>query len=424
MKQTLQHFTAKAIVLAALFISSVSLTLSAQSELSFRSYTLASGTDKQPGCTYRFYNVKPGVDAMVKLTSAVNGATLDSVDQVSSGFLDGFQPLVRVPAHSNGYLTFQISFVITTTNSNIPLPVVTHTAIDIDGHRQTGDTLSEWESVNMGSGALKDYITTTPAITITEQGNWITAINSEGREYDGIDTTAKNVMFSVTNLNVSQYQIRVGVDNRSGSVVSRQRSSYHKPFLLSLISSTLPLKMNFFSAALNNNRVDLKWQTLNEVNVNYFQAERSTDGINFSPIAMVFAIGNSTDKSDYSCFDNISTLNAGMIYYRLRTVDNDGKTGFSEIRVIRIGKSGGNTVGILTYPNPATSDIRVTIPAAWQNKRMVYEIINLGGQSVIRTESAGSSQTETINVSKLAPGMYFVKVSCEGQVAQQKIVKQ
>lgn len=424
MKTVLTLITARSVKLTALFLLLSATTLQAQFELSFRTYSLASGTDRQPGCSYRFYNVKPGIDAMVKFESAVNGAKLDSVDQVSSGFLDGFQPLVSVPARSNGYLLFEITFVATNSNSNVTLNTVTHTAIDIDGHKLPGDSLFEWEAVNMGNGQIKEFTAAINSLSVTQQGNWITGVNIEGKEYDGIDTAAKNVMFSVSNSNINKYQIRVGVDNRSGGAVSRQRSSIHKRFSFSLVSNPLPLKMNFFSAWLNNNRVDLKWQTLNEVNVNYFQAERSTDGINYSPVAMVFAIGNSSDKSDYSCFDNVSAIQSGVIYYRLRSVDNDGKTEFSEIRVIRIGKTNNEVISILAYPNPATSTIKVTVPSGWQNKKAVFEILGLNGQVMNRTETANTSQTELINISKLSAGVYFVKVSCEGQVAQQKIIKQ
>jgi hypothetical protein len=422
MKNFLRLTSVKTIVLTAVFAFSMGLSSFAQADFSFRQYSLISGNDREEGSSYRFTNVKPGFDAIVKFTSSVNGATLDSVDQVSSGFLDGFQPLVRVPAHTNGYIVFHITFVLAGSNSNIGLPIVTHTAIDIDGHQQTNDSLYEWEAVNMGNGSITDYMGINPAISVSQQGQWITGKNVEGREYDGIDTLAKNAMFSVTGINISQYQIRVGVDNRSGSAVSRQRSSYYKK--ISFPFNLLPVKLAYFSAQLNNSKVDLKWQTATEVNLNYFVVEKSTDGINFSEAGLVFAKGNSTEKTNYSLPDNISTVQSGVIYYRLRSVDNDGKSQLSETRIIRINGAGKASVSILAYPNPAISELRITIPAGLQNKKLSYEIVTLNGQTVKRSESASSSQTETLNITMLSPGMYVVRVSCEGQIAQQKIIKQ
>ncbi|MBK7560992.1 MAG: T9SS type A sorting domain-containing protein [Chitinophagaceae bacterium] len=79
---------------------------------------------------------------------------------------------------------------------------------------------------------------------------------------------------------------------------------------------------------------------------------------------------------------------------------------------------------ILTYPNPVTNEVRITIPANWQNKKVVYELLNANGQTAKKTVTTGSSQTETMNVSSLNSGLYIVKVTCEGQSAIQKIIKQ
>ncbi|MGB3004925.1 MAG: T9SS type A sorting domain-containing protein, partial [Chitinophagaceae bacterium] len=147
------------------------------------------------------------------------------------------------------------------------------------------------------------------------------------------------------------------------------------------------------------------------------------DGINYSDAGVVFAYGNATDKANYNLSDNISNNPSKIIYYRLRSVDIDGKSQLSETRIIRIGSKTDNAVSILTYPNPVTNELRITIPANWQNKKAVYEIYNPNGQVAKRNETASSSQTETINVSSLAPGYYIVKVICEGQTAQQKIIK-
>jgi hypothetical protein len=189
--------------------------------------------------------------------------------------------------------------------------------------------------------------------------------------------------------------------------------------------STLPVKMESFSAMLmNNNRASLKWTTTSEINVSHFILERSIDGVNFTNVAVVFAIGNTTDRTNYSFIDNLSYLQSGIVYYRILSVDIDGKSTFSATRIIRISPEAGPAISILTYPNPVTNELRVGIPENWQNKKVVYELINTSGTVASRTEMANGSQTEIIRTSTLAPGLYFVRVSCDGQNAQQKIVKQ
>jgi len=89
--------------------------------------------------------------------------------------------------------------------------------------------------------------------------------------------------------------------------------------------------------------------------------------------------------------------------------------------MIRIGKS--DMISVITYPNPVSNELRVTVPANWQGKKVSYEIYNTNGRVMNRTENGSSSQTEAINVSSFSPGVYVVKVTCNGETAAQTIVK-
>jgi SdrD B-like domain/Secretion system C-terminal sorting domain len=191
------------------------------------------------------------------------------------------------------------------------------------------------------------------------------------------------------------------------------------------IDIPLPLTLISFTAQLNNNnQADLKWTTVDEVNVSHFVIEKSTDGVSFFGAGTVFAKGNTAEITKYSMQDNINVGQASLFYYRLRSVDADGKSELSAIRIIRLGKQTEKNISIVTYPNPVSKEVRITIPANWQNKKVVYEIFNTAGKAIKKIETANSNQTETMNVSSFTPGFYIVRVSFEGQIAQQKIVKQ
>lgn len=383
----------------------------------------APSTDLKAGAMYLFSNVDNNVDAIVSIDSLVNGATINKIDDNSNGtgFKEAFQPAVKAGNIAGmSYAVFTISFYTHGTSNPVAMPSVNATAIDIDGN----NSLKEFAKIQMGTNAAVNYMIATPDILVSQvlPGEFF-GKNVMGIERNGIDTSFMENMFTVRNTNVSSFTIKYGTitSNTSGAV--RQYSLYMKGF--SYPGTLLPVKLLSFSAMLSNNtKVDLKWATATEINLNYFEVEKSTDGINYSSAAIVFSAGNGTDRMDYSVADHIGTIESGVIYYRLRSIDNDGKSQLSDTRIIRISKANNMTINIATYPNPVASEIRITVPAGWQNKKAVYEIIGLNGQTVKRTVSANSSQTETMNVSNLAPGLYFVKVSCEGQVAQQKIVKQ
>ena len=186
---------------------------------------------------------------------------------------------------------------------------------------------------------------------------------------------------------------------------------------------SLPVKLISFTTQLtSDSKVDLKWSTATEINASHFVIERSFDGQSYSEIGTVFAIGNSTNIQNYFFTDNLIPTTKTVIYYRLRQEDVDGKTDYSATRIIRTGKQDA-TVTILAYPNPVTTEVRITIPNNWQGKLVNYEVVNVSGQTAKRMVTGSSSQTETLNLSQLAPGFYLIKVTCNGEVAQQKIVR-
>ena len=185
----------------------------------------------------------------------------------------------------------------------------------------------------------------------------------------------------------------------------------------------LPVKLLNFDAKYNKPNVTLNWSTAMEKNFSHFEIEYSTDGNNFNELAVIFGAGESNSKKDYSYVDKSVAGRNGLVYYRLKSVDIDGKATYSSVRIIRLGEE-KQGIALTTYPNPVTSELRVTIPTNWQNKKVIYEVFNSVGQVSKKSETASSSQTENLNVSVLAPGFYIVRVTCENQIAQQKIIKQ
>jgi Secretion system C-terminal sorting domain len=452
-------------------------------ELIFENPVLVGGTANVQGAVYRFSNVTTGVDAEIKLKKfSRNDIVMATVDNAALGWSKAFQPEFGlsglVAANQNWYIDFELTFYKAGTNAKQLMDTVDLTALDVDGD---GHSISEYVTYSNPSSIMYSaisFLTSTPIIVLGQVfecgqdaissalvsctncgGDGI--INSNGANhnecnqcdgsgmkhsacghaYEGasgntvsgpvnnfvnIDTSATQVMATYQFLNRDRIRFRYGAKTNnltSNGAGIRLNSTWFREFSLAPMS-TLPVKLTSFNAFLtSNNKVDLKWSTASEMNVSHFGIERSIDGSNFSDAGTVFAYGNTTVESDYMFADNISNVQSSVIYYRLRSVDVDGKTQYSEIRIIRNNKQVNNSIVIATYPNPVTNELRITIPANWQNKKAVYEIITLNGQVIKKNETANSSQTETVNVSNLASGIYFVRVNCEGQTAQQKIVK-
>ncbi|MBK9380731.1 MAG: T9SS type A sorting domain-containing protein [Chitinophagaceae bacterium] len=389
--------------------------------LKFENFELIAGTNLQTGASYRFSDVTTNVDAIVTIDSLVNGAKVNKIDDNSNGvgYVAAFQPAVQSGNYiGNSYAVFTFQFVQKNTLTPVVLQTVNATALDLDGNSM----LKEFVEIGYGDLATMSYWMGTPDILVTELSNKaFYGRNVLGIERNGIDTSSLANMFTATKNDVSSFVVKYGTITTNRSSATRQFSLYMKGFTYP--PSTLPVSLTAFSASLNNSKVDLKWSTASEINVSHFVVEKSTDGINYSDAGVVFAYGSATGKADYKLSDNIANDQAKIIYYRLRSVDIDGKGQLSATRIIRRNSQEENKITILTYPNPVSNELRITVPANWQNKKAVYEVFNSNGQIAKRSETSNSSQTETINVTNLVPGFYIVRVSCEGQIAQQKIVK-
>ena len=154
-----------------------------------------------------------------------------------------------------------------------------------------------------------------------------------------------------------------------------------------------------------------------------FWDRKKYHGIHFTKAGTLPAKGNAEDISHYGMNDVVTSNQSSLFYYRLRSVDIDWKNDLSQTRIIRLSKQKENSISILTYPNPVSNEVRITIPASWQNKKVVYELFDASGKMIKRIQTASSSQTETMNVSSLSPGFYIVRVSLDGQMEKKKIVK-
>lgn len=163
----------------------------------------------------------------------------------------------------------------------------------------------------------------------------------------------------------------------------------------------LPVTLSSFRVKKLANDVQLNWSTSQEINSDHFVIERSSDGYGWNSIAAVAASGNSSTERNYEAFDN-NPAN-GINYYRLRQVDRDGSARYSEVKNVSFSRPFVITV----TPNPATSFINVSII---NGNSGIYsiELTDINGRKLLN-EKTGSS-TIQLNSSRLASGLYFIKV--------------
>jgi hypothetical protein len=170
-------------------------------------------------------------------------------------------------------------------------------------------------------------------------------------------------------------------------------------------SASLPVAGVNLTAVLNSNDVLLKWKTETEINSSHFEIERSTDGRNFSMIGTKAATGNSVTTINYDQPD--PGMNGSIYYYRLKLVDTDGRSVYSNIAMVR---KPGNIKSVRLFPNPAVSQVNLEFSNA--KGSYVINVYNQTGQEVISQKNTITNgvQYVTINRNSLAGGSYFIRI--------------
>jgi hypothetical protein len=409
-----------------IFINTRALQAQFVPELIFENPVLIAGTAGQDGCKYLFSNVAANLDAVVTVINRSDPSViLQNIDSTGGaiGFNKALQPIMgwppTAPANTTWWMKFNCTFFDAGTNNKAKLNQFMVTGLDIDGDAVTTFEWAEMDRVSKIDTSLVNNLTFS---LLANHGNGndykVTGIIANS---PGIDTSAFNVMATYTYDDKDNFDFTLGATTNASTTSAGVR--FNALWFKQFSWAQLPLKMVSFSAVLNNSKTELTWKTVSESIVSHFEVEKSLDGRNFTETGIVLARGNETDLTTYQFFDPINTDQEGVVYYRIRSVDVDGKYQYSDVRIIRVSKQAQKNISILTYPNPVTNELRISIPNEWQNKKVVYEILNVNGQLAKKTVVTSGSQTETVNVGQLDPGFYVVRVNCDGQMAQQKIIK-
>jgi hypothetical protein len=185
-----------------------------------------------------------------------------------------------------------------------------------------------------------------------------------------------------------------------------------------LNESSTPLPIQLLNFTANNEQdeyVSLKWQTGMEENNDHFEIERSTDGVNFVKIITVKAVGNSNTIQSYAATD--AKPAKGLNFYRLKQVDIDSRYTYSSVRLVKFGTD----IAPLVFPNPV-SDIFTAVSGSELIREIV--IYNVQGKAVQFAMGNSTDADMKVNISRLATGIYYLKVKTNTKIFQFKIVKE
>lgn len=169
-------------------------------------------------------------------------------------------------------------------------------------------------------------------------------------------------------------------------------------------SSLLPLELIKFDGEKQNETVALNWLTENEINTSHFEVERSVDSRIFKSIGNVAATGKAENAYNLMDYDPVEGVN----YYRLKMVDLDGTTTYSQIVAITFKSD----FTVLVRPNPIqNNEINLLINSV-DDGEILMDLRDVRGVQLYN-QNLWVEQGATDNILKLNDlpnGIYFLRI--------------
>lgn len=171
----------------------------------------------------------------------------------------------------------------------------------------------------------------------------------------------------------------------------------------------LPIELGSFEAKLTpQNIVDIRWTTISEQNTSHFIIEKTTDFKVFTQAGRQKAVGNSSTLQYYAVQDLYPSN--GISYYRLKSVDIDSTTSYSQWRAINYQ----NVLTTITlYPNPSNEQVQVTLKTGIKAPIQIH-IVNQLGQTKL-SQTGQTNQANSLTLDTLPAGVYTVMIIYQQQ---------
>jgi len=268
--------------------------------------------------------------------------------------------------------------------------------------------IRNWKVQNTGAVGAVDLSFDTTGLTLTggsSLNNFRLMIDQDGDgDYfnTGTQSFVKPVSFTGNKMNFS------GITLANNSVFT----------IITQAASTLPATWLGFTATLDRSAAVLNWKTGDEINVDHYTVEFSSNGVNFTFLGTV-AAKNGSGVNTYSLRQE--NLPSGTRYYRIKRVDKNGTVVMSDIKSVRAG----SLSTVILKSNPILKgriELNIDVP---QNQNAVIRVVSLSGKVLVQQQAglAGGSNAINTNVSHIAAGTYFLQVQLNNEIINKKFVK-
>lgn len=186
---------------------------------------------------------------------------------------------------------------------------------------------------------------------------------------------------------------------------------------ITLTATALPVQVTYFQTeATDNQRVNIRWETAQEINSNVFIVERSRNAIDYKIIAKIEAAGESNTTKRYSFTDETALF--GTNYYRLSQIDKDGTMQVFRPQAVIIDDA---SLPFGVFSNPVFQNVfNVKVEDADEANFVMNDMSGKGIK--LKTNKLTQTIVEITPTENLPLGMYIIQVQTLGSLKMHKVL--
>lgn len=225
----------------------------------------------------------------------------------------------------------------------------------------------------------------------------------EGEIYVGAVTVVGGIWSYTHNLGLNASQAL--------AVTATQTNPSNSTSKFWVCSSPLPVDFLKLQVFRNKNIVNVQFEVRNEYFITKYIIQRSKDGVVFENVGTVIA-KNNQGSTTYT-FDDIEHLE-GNVYYRIKTIEVDGKAKNSDVVLLQSSDS----IQATLFPNPATQNVTINL---LNLEEATFDLINAEGR-ILMNEVSLKLGANSLDISILPAGVYVVLIKNQSTSVINKLV--
>lgn len=206
-------------------------------------------------------------------------------------------------------------------------------------------------------------------------------------------------------------------------VLSTLNAQYNK-------DRTLPVELVYFFAESYEDSILLKFGTATEVSNYGFEIQRAQNNFIFNIIGFVEGNGNSNSPKHYTFADSLVEM-TGIIYYRLKQIDFDGTSAYSDTVTVdflsSITLESSNIPSQFSisnnYPNPFNPATKINFELPFQQalKINLFDVRGKLVKEIASQEFLPGIYQLYLDFSLYSSGIYFVRFESQNNVVTKRM---